>query len=262
MRITDKETNLELQNPEEQDSKSMNNRSDFSEKDDLPDAKHSNQEEADLDFNKKIKQPKHKNKASFSGFKLLKSCGCLLITFLVVVVMVLWLILSFFKPIVQQVDALPNDFPAIIKLYKPEIANITIQDKEDKIMAGQIINALPEWLISPLWSYLSPNLKTRILAENKESQPTISELKTTIDNELKKDKTKTVFASWDNISKDKKELFEYYKNQLLSTGFNITENIDDYDWNLIFSKNNISGAISVYDNLMSGGSVLNLVVSY
>ncbi len=261
MRINIKETNSEYEKEPQKTPKSIHHQSDFEEELD-DETKETKNSEKNIDFDQKKQRRSKTGHSSFFGFRLLKSCGCSILAFLVVVLIVLWLVLNFFKPIIQQVDALPSDFPSIINLYKPEIANISIQEKADKIKTTQIIKALPEWLISPLWSYLSPNLKTRILAENEKAQPTINELKTTIDSELAQDKTKTVFASWDGISKDKKELFEYYKNQLLSTGFQITEKIDDYDWNLIFSKNNISGAISIYDNMISGGSALDMVISY
>mgnify|MGYP001187800553 CR=1 FL=1 len=261
MRITDKENNLPTTKEEQKTEKHQNSEKNFEEDIDVRDQGF-RKNQSDDDFSQDNQRQKNKRSSNFIGFKLLKSCGCLILMLLIVIIAILWLVLSFFQPIVKEIDALPNDFPSIINVYKPEIADIKIQEQDDKIKAIKIINALPEWLVAPIWSKLSPNLKTRILAESDSKSPTIEGLKTVISDELASGQVKTVFASWDNLTKDKKEIFEYYKNQLLSANFKITENMGDYDWNLIFSKNNVSGAISIYDNLMSGGSAIDMVVSY
>jgi hypothetical protein len=199
-----------------------------------------------------------------SCFKLLV---CLAVMFLVVTACVVFLVFYIAGPIVRTVDTLPPDFPENLALYQLDRAKIKVQSAADKQRLLQMINALPEWLLTPLASYLTTDLKTQVAArlQNPDLLPqnlTISDLEKVLAQQASSS-IETVTLTWNDINQNKQDLYDYYKKELQQSGFLVRENLGDYEIDVSFVNDQINGAISIMDNFVNNqGSVMNMTINY
>lgn len=219
--------------------------------------------EANPKKSRRIEEPISKQKGEGNCLKLF---GCFCLMLLTILVCTICLIFFFIGPMVKRIDELPKDFTKQIVLYQLDKAKIKIQTPADKDKVRQLIRALPTWALSPFLGYLSTEIKTQILADNKEAiateNLTATDLEKTL-NQQDSQNNKTISLSWDNLNKTKEDLFEYYKNQLLSNGFSMTENISDSEIKLVFLKEGITGAMSIMDSFSKdGNSLIKMTVNY
>lgn len=169
-------------------------------------------------------------------------------------------------PLVQAVDAVPADFPKELALYELDQAKIRIQSAESKKLLARLINGLPEWSLEPFLGYLTTDLKTQIAAalnnpDLASENLTVSDLQEALSNDP--ELTQTVNLKWSNLAKSKDDLFDYYKTQLIVSGFTVKENLTDYGIDLSFFKPGIEGAMSITDSFMEdNNSVIEMTVNY
>ena len=175
---------------------------------------------------------------------------------------VAYLVIYVAGPIVKSVDTLPNDFPQNLAIYQLDNAKIKVQNSLDKTKAIKLIRALPGWALNPFVSYLSPEMKTQILASGQTLGAT-STLKLVDLERALNNNSKSVSLSWDNIGKNKEELVDYYKKQLKASGFEVKENVSDYEIDLSFLRGGVSGAMTVVDSFTNNNSsLIKMTVNY
>jgi len=192
-----------------------------------------------------------------SGHSCLNFFGCLSLMLIIVFAIISCLVIFVAGPIVTKVDDLPKDFPKKIAIYQIDQAKIKIQSPEGKEKALNLIGALPEWALNPFAGYLSTEIKTQIMATGADNL-NFSGLEQAL-----ADNSQTVSLSWDDINKTKEDLADYYKTQLKSNGFEIKEDISDYEINLRFIKEGTTGAIAITDSfLKDNNSLMKFTINY
>lgn len=210
-----------------------------------------------------IKKAKTKQLHSYNRHSCLQLMGCFVLMLAVIFAAVGYLVIGVAGPIVKKVDELPKDFPQSLVLYQVDNAKIKVQEATAKTKAIQLIRALPAWALNPFVNYLSPEMKTQILANSQNLDTATSTLQL---NDLEKaldTGTKTVSLSWDNINKTKEELVDYYKKQLKASGFEVKENVSDYEIDLRFLRGGVTGAMTVADSFTNNNSsLLKMTVNY
>lgn len=209
-----------------------------------------------------IKKAKRRQLRSLNQHSCLKLMGCFVLMLLTIFLAVGYLVIFVAGPIVKKVDELPKDFPKSLTLYQVEKAKIKVQNPDGKAKAAQLIRALPSWVLNPFVGYLSTELKTQVLSSGQTSTSTeganLADLEKALSNQ-----TKTVSLSWSNLNKTKEDLFSYYKNQLKANGFEVKENISDYEIDLSFIREGVSGAITIADSFMNDdGALMKMTINY
>ena len=216
-------------------------------------------EELDSD----IKKAKHKQLKSYDQHSCAKLFSCFLLMLAIVFAAVGYLVIFVAGPIVKKVDELPKDFPKSLVLYQVDKAKIKVQNPIDKEKTAQLIRALPAWALNPFISYLSTEMKTQILAGNRNLTTSTANINLDDLEKALDSKTKTVSLSWNDLNKTKEDLFDYYKNQLEISGFEVKENISDYEIDLSFLREGISGAMTIADSFTNdNNSLVKMTVNY
>jgi len=191
---------------------------------------------------------------------------CLGVMFLAIVACVIFLVFYVAGPIIKTVDTLPADFPKELTLYQLDQAKIKVQTVADKERLLQLMSALPDWLLAPLTDYLTADLKTQMAAGLQNPQLpknlTLADLKGILAQEASSS-IQTVTLTWSDINQNKQDLFDYYKKELEQNGFEVKNNLSDYEIDSSFVKPGIEGAISIMDNFVTNqSSVMNMTINY
>ncbi|MFA6422565.1 MAG: hypothetical protein WCV92_04145 [Candidatus Buchananbacteria bacterium] len=195
-----------------------------------------------------------------------KAFGCFII-FLIIIIGIIFVAIKFFiGPIVMAVDKLPNDFPKELVIYNSENAKIKIQTPAEKKQLDNILKYVPDSISSLFLNFFSTDPRTQFVqkASNNLKLPeniNIGELKNYLSNSDLKN-SKTVSASWTDIDRKKEDVAEFYRKQFINKGFQFKENIQDYDINLSFWKNDVFGIINISDSLTKTSSDANITVNY
>lgn len=198
-----------------------------------------------------------------------KSCGALIafaiILLLIIAGAVYYLIYSVVGPALNYAEALPKDFPAALNLYKPDAAKISIDSPETKQQLSDLISNVPDWVLAPFASFISPDLKTQVAA----ALPALSLATGNVGlGDLGKVMSLTssstgVTLKWDEINKTKEDLAAYYERELKASGFQVVSTALGSEIDLKFIKDGIAGAITIADSFMkNGASVMNMTVNY
>jgi len=193
---------------------------------------------------------------------LAKFLFAILFMFAVIGVSLGYLVIFIAGPLVKSVDAVPADFPKELALYELDQAKIKVQSADSKLRLSQLLSGLPAWSLEPFIGYLTTDLKTQIAAGLKDPNLLPKNL-SIADLSKSENLTKTVSLKWNDISKTKEELFDYYKKQLASKGFTVNEKLRDTEIDLSFFKPGIDGAMTIADNFMKdNSSMINMTVDY
>lgn len=202
------------------------------------------------------------------GLGCLKTFGCLLFCFILVLLTVFCLVFFIAKPIVEKTNKIPTDFPQELVFHQIDSAKIRIQEQTNKLKAIKLIESLPNWLISPFINLLAANPIGQITLkqDKKDSEDAyllkIENLEESLKESTEKEE-KTVSVFWEMKNKEKEEIFEYYKNKLKLENYEVKENISDYDLNLTFLKDGISGIITIRDSFSkNNSSLIDMTVNY
>lgn len=196
-----------------------------------------------------------------------------LVLVLVVLGLVFYITLKFFiGPIVKTVDGLPSSFPNSLDLYQPDRAKIAVENQagREKMLTG--LKSMPDWVLTLFLNFLSDDLKKKLADNfgdnmNINKNFSVNDLKEAIET-VDLNKTQTVNLSWQGLDKTKEEIAAYYKQKLNESNFQFKENLDDYQINLGFWKDNIFGIMSFSDNkqTIDGGvkynSDVDMTVNY
>ena len=208
---------------------------------------------------------RHRNEQKPKKHSCAKASSCFFI-FLILIVVIIYFSLKFLiGPVIMAVDKLPNDFPSELVLYNIDQAKIKTQNPDEKEKLSNILNNVPNWLGSLFINSISTN-KTQIIektADGVSSQKlSIDGFKNYLQNPNLQD-VKTVSASWNEINRKKEDLSEFYRKQLVNKDFEFKEEIQDYDINLSFWKDNIFGIIKIADSLTNdSSSKADITVNY
>jgi len=229
-----------------------------------------------VNFEDEDDQEDEDKKRSFSRRKLKKgkkrkhSCLRMLIgwviALLVIVLVVYGTIHFMLGPLIESVNEVPNDFPKELALYQLESAKIKIQSPESRAKVLGLIQALPDWVLKPIWGYLSDYITENLLtsidgAANLPDGFSIEDFKTFLNSEGA-DNAQTVWFSWDVLDKTKEEIASMYKNQLSTDGFEFQENLGDYKIDIGFWKDNFFGIMSFEDLVGSDQCSAEVMVNY
>lgn len=214
---------------------------------------------------KESKRHYRKRHKQSPGGGCLKLLGCLGLTGLILLAVTFCLVIFVASPLVGKANELPSDFPSQIAIYQLEKAKIAVQDSAGRAQVLQLMRSLPDWLLSPFINYLATEAKTQILSTGdplETKKVTIGDLEKTL-TEIQDPNNKTVSLVWDDINKDKEDLAEYYKNELLKNGFGVKENLKDYEININFIKDGVTGAMTIADSFsQNDSSLVKMTVNY
>lgn len=208
-------------------------------------------------------KPKIRRHHKPKGPGCLKTLGCLAIMLAIILACLVFLVVFIAGPIVKTIDGLPSDFPKSFAFYQLDKAKIEVQTPENKEFVLNLLKSLPEWSLSPFLNYLSPDIKTQVLAAGGLSTGTgvkVEDLEKTLAANVKET---TVALTWPEINKNKEDLAEYYKTKLKSEGFTVKEKISDYEINLGFLRGDVTGAMTVSDSFSNdASSMINMTINY
>jgi hypothetical protein len=208
-------------------------------------------------------KPKIRRHSSRKGPGCLKTLGCLVLMLVIILSCLFFLVIFVAGPIVKTIDELPGDFPKSFAFYQLDKAKIEVQTPENKEFVLNLVKSLPEWSLSPFMNYLSPDIKTQVLAAGGLSAGTgikVEDLQKTLQANAK---DTTVSLAWDDVNKNKEDLAEYYKAKLKSEGFTVKEKISDYEIDLSFLRGDVTGALSVSDSFSNdAASLVNMTINY
>lgn len=210
-------------------------------------------------------QPRRRKKNHRNSSSCFNFLACLFLLLLIIFGFVAGLVIFIAGPIVKKIDSLPNDFPKQIVIYQLDNAIVKTQTATGKEQLLKLLNSLPDWVLAPWINYLTTDAKTQIIAseQNPQAADKIINLPQLTQAVTKNIDNKTVSLSWKNINKSKEDISDYYTNKLLAEGFTVKEKINDYEIDLSFIGNEISGAISITDNFANGsGSIVDFIVNY
>ena len=219
------------------------------------------------------KKPKNYNKNEdakpkhHSQHSCLKIFGCLTIMLLLIMFCGFLTVLFIVGPVTQKITVLPDDFPKELSFYELEKAKITAQLPQERALLIKLINATPNWAITPLLGFLSTDLKTQINAswptsmELTDEEYNAANLKAAL-NQISSS-AKTVSLTWSDVSKDKETVANYYLKKLDTAGFHTEVKISDNKIDLGFWNNGIYGFMSFADNFAQDqNSIINMTVNY
>lgn len=219
------------------------------------------EEEIEVDEEKPEKKNRRQNKNRHST-NCLKTFGCLIIALLLIFITVFLLIFFIARPLTERVNKLPDDFPQELIIYRIEEAKIRIQDQENKLKALKLIESLPSWLIAPFLGLITPDPAGQILTQQGNNEFQAENLEESLKESTEKNE-KTVALSWKLDNKSKEDVFNYYSEKLKEEGFEIKENISDYDLSLNFLKEGVNGSIVIIDDFTkNNASLINMTVNY
>jgi hypothetical protein len=210
-------------------------------------------------------KPKRIRKSTNHSYGCLSFLSCFTVMILIVAFTAFLIVIFVAEPIVQKASALPVDFPKQIAIYQLDQAVIKVQTSAEKKQLSNLLSALPEWALTPALAYLTPDAKTQIIAGKQNPQATeanidMTQLAQTVTKSIDE---KTVSLSWSSLGKSKEEVFDYYKNKLVTGGFTVKENIGNSEIDLSFIGAGISGAMAIIDDFAKGSSsVVDLTVNY
>lgn len=208
---------------------------------------------------------KRTRKSPNHSYGCLSFLSCFTVMVLVIALTAFLIVIFVAEPIVRKVSVLPEDFPKQIAIYQLDQAVIKVQTSAEKKQLSNLLSALPEWVLTPALAYLTPDAKTQIIAGKQNPQATdtsidIAQLAQTISKSADE---KTVSLSWSSLGKSKEEVFDYYKNKLVTAGFAVKENIGNSEIDLSFIGAGVTGAMAIIDDFSKGSSsVVDLTVNY
>jgi hypothetical protein len=201
-----------------------------------------------------------KRKTYSSG--CLRTLGCFIFILIVIFIVVCLIIIFIAAPLVNKTDTLPNDFPQELIVYRLNEAKIKVQDQENKLKAIKLIEAVPSWLIAPFLNIITPDPTGQIHTFNKEAVTNPENLEASLKKSADQNE-KTVSLSWQLENKDKADVFNYYKEKLTEEDFEFEESISDYEMNLNFIKDGVSGVIIIMNDFTkNNSSLINMTVNY
>jgi hypothetical protein len=192
----------------------------------------------------------------------LKTLGCLIVALFLVFIVVCFLIFFIAKPLIEKVNDLPNDFPKELIIYRLEEAKIKIQNQENKLKALKLIESLPSWLVAPFLSLITPDPAGQILTQQENGEFQTKNLEESLRESIEKNE-KTVSLSWQLENKSKEDIFNYYSEKLEEAGFELKENISDYNLNLSFLRKEVNGSLVIIDDFTkNNASLIKMTVNY
>lgn len=209
----------------------------------------------------------YKKRKKKKSHTILKFFGCSVLAILTIIIITFVLLKFIVGPVVRAVDELPNDFPKELAFYKIEEAKIQLQTPESREKIVEMMGAMPDWMLNPIIDRLSFNINSQV-AQTFDNSVRVPEgldaekLKEIFSKTDLKD-TQTVSLSWDNLDMEKEEGLSFYKAKLAENGFEFKENLEDYEINLGFWKDNIFGNILFRDDESdSEQSQIDMTVNY
>lgn len=181
------------------------------------------------------------------------SCGCL-VFFLIGALIILKFTAG---PRVKELKSIPDNFPTEIVIYdKDNISKITIVSGEDRSRAVETIAYGPKLVLSPIFLVLEKKFPTR--KENAEGR---IETKNTWENfmalmkEEVADHRDKVQIEWTELPAEPRFVYNYYKDELIKTGFTINEAVDkDNIRQFAFKLYGTEGVLYITDDAQKEGT--------
>lgn len=181
------------------------------------------------------------------------SCGCL-VFFLIGALLILKFTAG---PRVKELKSTPDNFPDKIVVYdKDNISKITLISGEERGRAIETIAYVPKLALSPIFLVLEKKFPVREENLNgRIEQKTTWEKFVSLMREPVADHRDKVQVEWTELPAEPRFVYNYYKDELIKTGFAVNESSNKDDIRqFAFVLNDTEGVLYITDDAQKPGT--------